>query len=152
MLGGLALVPAGIRGYNPIMVTSTSPDQAEKISQLFNLLSQPARFQILLIVREQPACVCHLVAALGLRQASISQHLMILRKEGWVTARRESRNMYYSLSEPRLGSLIEQAAAITGITSPQLHAIARRPLENCPCPQCHPELPPEYSCKSIPAK
>lgn len=123
-----------------------------KTAALFELLSQPARIQILLITREQPTCVCHLMAALGLRQASISQHLMILRKAGWVTTRRESRNIYYSLADERLSSLIGQAAEMCGIKDEDLLAITRRPLADCPCPQCHPELPPEYSCKSIPSK
>lgn len=134
------------------MTISNDHNGAEKISELFNVLNQPARFQILVIIQEQPACVCHFMAALGLRQASISQHLMILRKAGWVTARRDSRNIYYSLAEKGLVGLIEQAAAISGVTQDQLHEIARRPLKNCPCPQCHPELPPEYSCKSIPSQ
>ena len=131
----------------------TTNDQAyAETAALFELLSQPARIQILLITREQPACVCHLVAALGLRQASISQHLMILRKAGWVTTRRESRNIYYSLADERLSGLIGQAAEMCGIKDEDLLAITRRPLADCPCPQCHPELPPEYSCKSLPKK
>lgn len=123
-----------------------------RTARLFDLISKPVRIQILIIIQEEPACVCHLVAALGLRQASISQHLMILRKAGWVTTRRDSRNIYYSLTEKRLIGLIENAAEISGIPRDELHKIAQRPLENCPCPKCHPELPPEYSCKSLPSK
>lgn len=120
-----------------------------RLSPLFDLLSQPAKIKILLVIREEPACVCHLIAALDLRQASISQHLMALRKGGWVTTQREGRNIYYRLSEPRLGDLIAQAAAITGLTPAELSAFSRRPLPDCPCPKCHPEFPPDYSCKSI---
>lgn len=122
------------------------------LANLFDLLSQPARIQILMIIRKQPACVCHMVAAMGLRQASISQHLMQLRKAGLVKTLRDSRNIYYSLADPRLVTLIEQAAALTGVSMETLEQISRRPLANCPCPQCHPELPPEYSCKSLAPK
>lgn len=132
------------------MESSIALEREGKISELFDLFSQPARIEILLIIQEQPACVCHLVAALGLRQASISQHLMILRKAGWVTTRRDSRNIYYSLSDQRLIDLIEKAADLLGLSKSDIHMIARRPLDNCPCPQCHPELPPQYSCKSLP--
>ncbi len=120
------------------------------IAGLFNQLSQPARIQILLVLREQPACVCHLVAALGLRQAAISQHLMALREAGWVKTTRKSRFIYYKLAEKRLVNLIEQAALIAGISVDEIQEISHRPLDNCPCPQCHPELPAEFSCKSIP--
>ncbi|MCE5206680.1 MAG: metalloregulator ArsR/SmtB family transcription factor [Chloroflexi bacterium] len=132
------------------MTPQPKPADEVKIAALFDQLRQPARIQIMLIIREQPACVCHLVAALGLRQAAISQHLMALREAGWVTTRRESRNIYYSLSDKRLVNLIEQGALIADISFSEMEKISRRPLENCPCPQCHPELPPEYSCKSVP--
>lgn len=132
------------------MTPKAKPQQPKKIARLFSNLSQPARLQILLVIREQEGCVCHLVAALELRQASISQHLMALRELGWVTNRREGRLIYYSLADPRLVALIEQAAAIAGISFEEMDKISRRPLENCPCPKCHPELPPEYSCKSMP--
>ena len=121
----------------------------DSLSPLFDLLSQPARVKILLVIREEPACVCHLMAALGLRQASISQHLMALRKVGWVITQREGRNIYYRLAEPRLGDLIAQAAVIAGLPSGELDSYARRPLPDCPCPKCHPEFPPDYSCKNL---
>lgn len=131
------------------MITDYGLTSGEKIAALFSQLSQPARIQILLVIREQPACVCHLVAALGLRQAAISQHLMALREAGWVTTSRESRFIYYHLAEQRLLPLIETAAQIAGISYDEIARISHRPLDNCPCPQCHPELAPEYSCKSI---
>jgi DNA-binding transcriptional ArsR family regulator len=132
--------------YNHIIMTDTIETS---LSPLFDLLSQPARVKILLVIREDSACVCHLMAALDLRQASISQHLMALRKAGWVTTQREGRNIYYRLSEPRLGELIIKAAAIARLPAAELNAFARRPLPECPCPKCHPEFPPDYSCQSL---
>ena len=143
------LVPTRPCGYNNSMTSLVGMADDEKIAGLFGQLSQPARIQILLIIREQPACVCHLVAALGLRQAAISQHLMALRDAGWVTTSRNSRFVYYHLAEKRLLPLIESAAQIAEISFAEIARISRRPLETCPCPQCHPELPPEFSCKSI---
>lgn len=136
--------------YNTNMTDNDGVINGEPIAGLFSQLSQPARIQILLVIREQPACVCHLIAALGIRQAAISQHLMALREAGWVTTSRKSRFIYYHLTEKRLLSLIETAAQMAGISTDDVYAISRRPLENCPCPQCHPELPPEFSCKSLP--
>lgn len=139
------------RGYNQFKMTKEPAlNKLGEIARLFDQLSQPDRILILLVIREQQACVCHLVAALGLRQAKISQHLMALREAGWVTTRREGRNIYYSLSENRLVPIIEQAAAIAGISLDNIRQLSSRPLINCPCPQCHPELPEEYSCKRLP--
>lgn len=141
-----ALVNSAVFGYNPFTMTNNNEI---KVSAVFDLLSQPARIQILMVISEQPACVCHLEAALGLRQASISQHLMMLRKSGLVKTQREGRNIYYSLTNPRLINLIEEAANLSCAELDRLKQLAHRPLEDCPCPQCHPDLPPEYSCKSL---
>lgn len=138
--------------YNYVMTSADGLLGGEKIAALFSQLNQPARIQILAVIQKQPACVCHLVAALGLRQAAISQHLMALREAGWVTTRRNGRFIYYHLKEKRLLPLIETAAGIAGIPHGEIDAISHRPLENCPCPQCHPELAPELSCKSPPTQ
>ncbi len=133
-------------------MSSSQLSTGAPIADLFDLFSQPARVQIMMVISEHPACVCHLVAALGLRQASISQHLIMLRKAGWVTTRREGRNIYYTPTKPELITLIQQAAQISNIPWSAFETLSRRPLAECPCPKCHPELPPEYSCKSLPRK
>lgn len=56
------------------------------IADLFRLLGQPVRLRILLAIGTGEACVCHLEAHLGLRQALISQYLMVLRDAGLATA------------------------------------------------------------------
>ena len=43
------------------------------ISKQFSLIGQPVRIQILLVIARQEACVCHLKAVTGMRQASKSQ-------------------------------------------------------------------------------
>ncbi len=72
----------------------------KKISDLLTVIGQPVRIQILFIIQKQEACVCHLEAVLGIRQASISQHLMALRKAGLVYFEREGRNIYYHITNP----------------------------------------------------
>jgi ArsR family transcriptional regulator len=135
--------------YNIHMSENDGTIGGEKIAGLFSQLSQPARIQILLVISEQPACVCHLIAALGLRQAAISQHLMALRSEGWVKSRRHSRFIYYRLADKRLLPLIRSAAEIAGISWEEMVSLSRRPLENCPCPQCNPNQDPDHTCTSI---
>ena len=107
----------------------------ESLAELFRLLAQPARLQILLVIGTEEACVCHLEAALGLRQAYISQQLMILRDAGLVTANRDGRNIYYRLSNPAVLNVILQAAEALGVISP---GQITQPglIEGCPCPHC----------------
>ena len=66
---------------------------------LFKACGHPVRLQILeVLLRDGEACVCHLEAHLGQRQAAISQHLAKLRQVGLVTDRRDGWNVYYSVA------------------------------------------------------
>lgn len=130
------------------MNMSNSTPSEEPIAALFRVLGQPARIQILLLLAREPACVCHLEAYLGLRQAAISQHLMLLRDSGLVNAAREGRNIYYSLARPDLLDLVQQAARLSGLAPEALQPPAE-PLSPCPCPRCNPESDPNLSCSNL---
>ena len=78
---------------------------SENLAELFQLIGQPTRIQILLAIGDSETCVCHLEAVTGLRQAVISQHLMLLRKAGLVTPNRAGRNIFYRLDNPALLAL-----------------------------------------------
>jgi DNA-binding transcriptional ArsR family regulator len=121
----------------------------EKIAKLLSLIGQPARIQILLLLGKQEACVCHLEAALGMRQASISQHLMALRKAELVTSQREGRNIFYQLASTDVVQILEQAAQMVGITSDMLRSRYAAPVPGCPCPQCNPGIDPDLSCQNL---
>lgn len=121
----------------------------EKISKLLSLIGQPARIRILLLLNKQEACVCHLEAVLGMRQASISQHLMVLRKAELVTSKREGRNIFYQLASTEVVQVLEQAAQMVGITRDMLQSQYASPVPGCPCPQCNPGIDPELSCQNL---
>jgi DNA-binding transcriptional ArsR family regulator len=129
------------------IIISDHPE--EQISKLLALIGQPARIQILLTIGDQEACVCHLEAALGMRQASISQHLMVLRKAGLVTSQRDGRNIFYRLVHPEVLEVLAQAARLTGSDPEILHSLAVRPIQNCPCPHCNPGIDPKLTCQNI---
>jgi DNA-binding transcriptional ArsR family regulator len=93
--------------------------------------------------------VCHLEAVLGLRQASISHHLMVLRKAGLVASRRDGRNIFYRISHPEVLDVLRQAALIAGCDSKIFHDLSLRPVNGCPCPDCDPGLDPDLTCQSI---
>jgi DNA-binding transcriptional ArsR family regulator len=117
------------------MSTSQS-SKTQSLANLFQLIGQPTRIQILLAIGNSEACVCHLEAVTGLRQAVISQHLMLLRKAGLVTPNRAGRNIYYSLDNPGLLEVINQAALCLGIPITQLDRHMNEKVPGCPCPKC----------------
>lgn len=119
----------------------------EQVSHLLALIGQQVRVQILTIIGVREACVCHLEAALGCRQASISQHLMVLRKAGLVTTHREGRNIFYRLAEPGVMELLQQAARLAGADPGALARLADSPVIGCTCPLCNPDLDPDFTCQ-----
>jgi DNA-binding transcriptional ArsR family regulator len=47
-----------------------------------------------------------LVAAVGLSQSALSQHLALLRDEGLVATRREAQTIHYRLADPKVERVI----------------------------------------------
>jgi ArsR family transcriptional regulator len=97
-------------------------------------LGHPVRLQILEVLEvEGEACVCHLESRLGQRQATISQHLARLRDAGLVADRRDGLNVFYSLADDSVASLLEEGrrGMPKGVMSAKWTARVR-----CPCPRC----------------
>lgn len=113
----------------------------EHTAALFKLLSHPSRLAILELLREGEECVCHMSAALGLRQAYISQQLMVLRQAGLVADRREGWNVYYRVTRPEVYTLVDAAfaAAEPGGAQTRMPRVQPKPAA-CPCPKCQGEF------------
>ena len=65
-------------------------------------LADPKRILILYEIVNGNKSVSELAASLGLRQANISQHLMVLRERSLVVANREGTSIYYSIANPKI--------------------------------------------------
>ena len=105
----------------------------KKISDLLITIGNPVRVQILLAIGAGEACVCHLESLLGLRQAYISQQLMILRKQKIISSRREGKYVYYQPAKPEILEVIRGAGEIVGVAK---DALALQEPSNCECPKC----------------
>lgn len=105
-------------------------------SDTLQALRQPFRIRLLRAIGRGEACVCHLEALLGKRQAYISQHLMALRSAGILETRRRGKFVYYRLANPATLSLLDAAAALGGVSAAS--APERPPQADCACPTCQP--------------
>ncbi len=103
-------------------------------AKLFKALMHPARLEILEILRDGEHCVCHIEAALGQRQAYISQQLSVLREAGIVQDRRDGWTVHYRVTKPQVFALLDVANAMFGGAQPS--AARTRAMPNCSCPQC----------------
>ena len=62
----------------------SGPDE-ERLVRLFKALGNPLRFQILKFLVTHPGCITgDVVSALPIAQATVSQHLKVLRDAGWI--------------------------------------------------------------------
>lgn len=110
--------------------------ETQKIAGFFEVLSVPSRLGILLAIGEKEVCVCHLEAVLELRQAVISQHLQVLKRNDWVLPRRQGRFVYYRLKNPQVLTMIYEVARMNGVSQEQIEAFTRVPVPGCSCSLC----------------
>jgi ArsR family transcriptional regulator len=123
-----------------------NPNPLKPIASLLETIAPLTRLQILLAIGTGEACVCHLEAALGLRQAYISQHLMTLRKAELLLDRREGRYIFYRLKDAALLDLITASAALSGISAEAVSALINTQKNpSCECPHCATNLIPVKS-------
>jgi DNA-binding transcriptional ArsR family regulator len=116
------------------MMTSIQTTPGEIVAGILQAIDQPARLQILQVIGSGEVCVCHLEAALGQRQAYISQHLMALRDAGIITSRRDGRYVFYRLKDERVLDLNQLAGSLVGL--PPAAPTASPLVQDCPCPLC----------------
>ena len=79
-------------------------------SNLFKALSDPNRLRIIKMLQVKPLCVCEITDILGLAASTVSTHLNILKKAGFVEDYKEGKWINYSLSKninkPEISSLM----------------------------------------------
>jgi DNA-binding transcriptional ArsR family regulator len=115
--------------------TNTLPSIAS-VSDLLQVISPEVRLEILLAIGEEEACVCHLEACLGHRQAYISQNLMALREAGLLSTRRDGKYIYYRLERPEIMEMVELAAHLAGFDMSVITARVSIAHSTCDCPNC----------------
>ena len=74
----------------------------EKIAAIFKLMSNAKRLQILDSIKDREVTVNELSKMLGTRKSNTSQHLAYLRYTGLVTTRRQGKNVFYKLANPKI--------------------------------------------------
>lgn len=76
-----------------------TPEVLELVAERFKALAEPARLNLLNVLREREMSVSELMAATGLGQANVSKHLQLLHSLGFVERRKEGLYVYYRLAD-----------------------------------------------------
>jgi len=99
-----------------------------KAADVFQALSHPLRLSICLELSRAEQSVGQLCAALHQPQHSISQHLALLRRYDLVSARKESRQVFYKIDDPQMVKMLicvqSGLAEMTGEAMPVVPATA----------------------------
>ncbi len=84
-------------------------DQMDEIAEMFKLLGDPTRLQLVLALSKEELCVCDLTALTNVSTSAISHQLRILRNMKLVKHQKVGKMVYYSLDDRHIKNLISDA-------------------------------------------
>lgn len=91
-------------------VLSEMPDEESlyDLAELFKVFGDTTRIRILYVLFEAEMCVCDIAQILNMTQSAISHQLRVLKQARLVRNRREGKQIYYSLADDHVRTIIGQ--------------------------------------------
>lgn len=87
--------------------------EQEKLISMFKALGNPTRFEIMKFLLTHPGCITgDIVDFLPIAQATVSQHLKVLRQAGWIEGTVEGTAMKYCLDDKNIAWFREKVGDI----------------------------------------
>jgi ArsR family transcriptional regulator len=97
----------------PCCTLDISGVEQERLVTMFKALGNPHRFEIMKFLVTHPGCITgDIVEYLPLAQATVSQHLKVLRDSGWIAGKVEGPATSYCLNEERIAWFRDQVGEI----------------------------------------
>jgi ArsR family transcriptional regulator len=81
---------------------------AAHVAELFRSFSDTSRVRIISAILEQESNTSRIAELLGLTESAVSHHLRGLRQMRIVQARRDGKEVYYSVVDPHIVDLFQQ--------------------------------------------
>ncbi|MFK0278545.1 ArsR/SmtB family transcription factor [Ensifer sp. NPDC090286] len=85
----------------------TLAEKAQEAAEFVRHFSNANRLMLLCHIAQQESSVGEIQEALGIKQPALSQQLAELRQAGLVKTRRESRQIYYTISDGRAEAVMK---------------------------------------------
>ena len=79
----------------------------ESLSKLFKVFGDPTRIKILWALNVHELCVLDICDVLGMTKSAVSHQLGTLKEARLVKARREGKEVYYSLDDEHVKEIFE---------------------------------------------
>jgi ArsR family transcriptional regulator len=77
-------------------------------SNIIKALGDPTRLKIVYLLSYGELCVCEIINAMEKPQPTVSHHLNILKKAGFLKWRKEGVWVHYSLSNPKITYVLDE--------------------------------------------
>lgn len=89
-------------------VNADMPQEEElyDLAELFKVFGDSTRIRILYVLFEAEVCVCDLAEVLNMTQSAISHQLKILKQAKLVKARRDGKQVFYTLADDHVRTII----------------------------------------------
>lgn len=84
-----------------------SDEEMFLLSEVFKVFGDSTRIKIILLLMQREMCVYHLACTADVSQSAISHQLRILRSHKLVKCRREGKNIFYSLDDDHVRTIVE---------------------------------------------
>jgi ArsR family transcriptional regulator, lead/cadmium/zinc/bismuth-responsive transcriptional repressor len=81
---------------------------AAHVAELFRAFSDTSRVRILSVIVDQELNITALAQIIGVTESAVSHHMRGLRQMRLVQARREGKEVFYSLTDPHIVALFRQ--------------------------------------------
>ena len=82
---------------------NTFSTDLQELALIAKALGHPARIAIMQTLAQRNSCICgEIVEVLPLSQATVSQHLKVLRKAGWIEGTVEGTAVNYCLHDDNI--------------------------------------------------
>ena len=81
-------------------------EQGIELAEIFSLMGDPTRIRIILLCINGPLCVSDIAESLGVEQSLVSHHLRLLKAGRVLRARRQGKQMIYSLADEHISCVI----------------------------------------------
>ncbi|MBO4769713.1 MAG: helix-turn-helix transcriptional regulator [Clostridia bacterium] len=82
--------------------------EIDRLASFFSIFGDSTRIRILLVLADGEFCVADIASILEMGVSAISHQLRILKQAQLVRSRRNGKNLFYSLADSHVHSIISQ--------------------------------------------
>lgn len=90
-----------------------SKDTFNNTADFFKVMADCTRLRLLWALDENEMCVCDLAVVLNMTKSAVSHQLKTLKDAKLVKSRKEGKNVYYSLDDNHIKTVLEMALVHT---------------------------------------